>query len=75
MSKSTAKFRPGDRIVTNDDYARIIGNKSPHEGVIVKPVEWCQGLWSVMMPVFVKPQDVHESMMEKKITTTNSKGV
>jgi hypothetical protein len=58
-------LKQGDRVQTNARYARVIGNRTPHVGVLIREQRWRSGLWSVDMEGFDRPQLIHESMMEK----------
>lgn len=64
-NKKKSNFRAGDAVRTNARYARVVGNKEPHEGTLVKQTGWQADVWLVAMPLFEKPQRIHESMLEK----------
>lgn len=63
--KKKSSFKTGDAVRTNERYARVIGNAVPHEGTLVKQTGWQADVWLVNMPLFTRPQRIHESMLEK----------
>lgn len=64
MSKK--KFKAGDLIVTNAMFAKVIGNKKPISGTVLKETGWQADVWQVRLDGFAKPQRIHAGMMEKQ---------
>lgn len=58
------KFKPGIMVQTNDRLAKIIGNRRPIPGVLMRPLLHPAGSWLVRLDGFVKPHHVHEKLME-----------
>jgi len=70
MSKS--KLMTGDRVRTNDRYAREISRVS-RSGVLERPLTWITGLWRVRLEGFERSQHVHESYLEREVTSGKAK--
>jgi hypothetical protein len=60
------KLSSGDPVLTNTRYAAIVGNQTPHEGVLLR--EASPGTWLVRLDEFYKLQRIHETLMEVDVT-------
>lgn len=58
------KFKAGILIQTGARFAKIIGNRRPIPGVLMRPLLHPAGSWLVRLDGFVKPHHVHEKLME-----------
>lgn len=67
MSKSIkSKFKAGDVVQTSAKFLRVTGFRERIEGVVLRAAPYGDGVWLVQMTPFVRPQRVHESMLERK---------
>lgn len=62
------KLKPGDRVVTNDDYAALFTGRTVRErGVILSTVPHIPGAWAVRFDVNTRrPQHVHEKFLQRE---------
>ncbi len=63
-----AKFKPGDRVVTNEAYAALFAGRTVRErGVILSTVPHIPGAWAVRFDVNTRrPQHVHEKFLQRE---------
>lgn len=61
MAKS--KLKPGDKVVTNAQYARITKFERPTEGYLIKQTGWQSDVWLTMMDGFEVAQRIHSSLL------------
>lgn len=64
----SARLKPGDRVVTNAEYAALFAGRTVRErGVILSTVPHIPGAWAVRFDVNTRrPQHVHEKFLQRE---------